>query len=387
MNTNQLLRLAGTTLIRNGDRYGVNHNVCPTSSLPAIRYHPSSEYNYREVDLMKWGYQTEYNFILNARGEELTEKRTFLPMLNHNRVVMIVSGYFEWDEKKTPKQPYAFKPKATDANSQDPDKPPVFYIAALTGKDDTLILLTREATPEIAHIHHRMPILLEEDEIDMWLNTDKYKFSQIMDKEILNESKAKWKSVEAYPIGPYINDLKNKSDQVIMTYDDHIKKLDSVGIKKFFGAKPAGANKANNGATDKDKITKNGDKEAVTKGGPELILIVKEDAKKIGQAEYTTPGEEEKQIDAKAMTTPVDAVETLSAKLSEVDTGKLTTAGNKSPTSLKRKSDAITNSKGSKESSQTLKKMKLVASDPNQKKISFKKIDSNKAMNLAYPTK
>jgi len=360
MNTNQLLRLAGTNLIRNGERFGVNHNVCPTSNLPAIRYHAAPEHNYREVDMMKWGYQTDFQFIINARGEELTEKRTFIPMLNHNRVVVMVSGFFEWDEKKEKKQPFVFKPKATDLNNQE-DKPPVFYIAALTGKDDTVILLTREATKEINVVHHRMPIFLEENEIDKWLNSDKYKFNQIFDKEILDGSKSKWSNVDFYPIGPYVNNIKNKTDQCLMSLDDHMKKLDSVGIKKFFQAKP------------KEKTASKEENKEETKESIKTVAI-KENAKDIGNEKVPTPnGESEQAIVIKlSSSTPLGNKDALKP--------------DNETSSLKRKRESITKSSKSNDISHTLKKVKL-NDEEKQKKLSVKKVSLDKAMNLAYPTK
>jgi len=84
-----------------------------------------------------------------------------------------------------------------------------------------------------------MPVLLDESEIDMLLNVDKYKFEKIFEKEIMDKKKMeKWKRIQFYPIGPYVNDIKNKTPQCLMTLEEHKKKLYEVGIKRFFGAKP-----------------------------------------------------------------------------------------------------------------------------------------------------
>lgn len=36
------------------------------------------------------------------------------------------------------------------------------------------------------------PVLLEEEEIDIWLDVEKYAFNSILDKIILNEKKEVW---------------------------------------------------------------------------------------------------------------------------------------------------------------------------------------------------
>ena len=71
---------------------------------------------------MKWGHKSPNNFIINARSEELTQKRTFLNMIN-NRCVVVMEGYFEWKEKA---EPYMFKSKNSDH----------FLVAALYSNDE-----------------------------------------------------------------------------------------------------------------------------------------------------------------------------------------------------------------------------------------------------------
>lgn len=226
-NVNQLLRLAGTNLIRNANRHQVSYNVCPTSYIPAVRHCDDAENNHRELDMMKWGYDAGFQFIINARVEELTEKKTFRPLLNSNRCVVIIEGFFEWNAKK---EPFAFKPKPTGKE----DDLPHLYVAALYAQDETVILLTREATKEISGVHHRMPVILDEDELDMWLDCKKYRFENIINKEILNPKKEKWNSLFFYQLAPYVGDIKNKTDKCLMSIEDYKKELDRVGIKRFF---------------------------------------------------------------------------------------------------------------------------------------------------------
>mmetsp|Transcript_34921 Transcript_34921/g.31450 ORF Transcript_34921/g.31450 Transcript_34921/m.31450 type:complete len:200 (+) Transcript_34921:227-826(+) len=178
--------------------------------------------------MMKWGYDAPYNFIINARVEELQEKKTFRPLLNTRRCVVIVEGYFEWNPKK---EPFCFKPKK---KSDDPEKPPHLYIAALYSADESVILLTRQSTRELDKIHHRMPVVLDEDEIDMWVDCKNYRFEDIIDREILNQKKEKWNDLYYYQLAPYVGDMKNKTEKCLMSIEDYKKELDRVGIKRFF---------------------------------------------------------------------------------------------------------------------------------------------------------
>jgi len=236
-NPRQLLRLAGTSLIRNQGKYNTGYNVTPTNYIPAIRHHSSAENNHRELDMVKWGYQAPFGqFIVNARVEEAAEKRTFRPLINTSRCVMIVQGYFEWTPKKVP---FVFHPKTQSKvvshdENDDNDKPPCIYIGALIAPDNTLILLTRESFPGFDDVHDRMPVVLDETEIDMWLDCEKYKFEKILFSEILDEKKEKWSQIGHYQTGPLVNSIKNKSEKVLQTFEEYTKELDKTGIKRFF---------------------------------------------------------------------------------------------------------------------------------------------------------
>lgn len=58
-------------------------------------------------------------------------------------------------------------------------------VAALYTDHDEVFILTRDAFGDYEKVHTRMPVLLEEDEIDLWINI-KNNFGDIIDKKILN---------------------------------------------------------------------------------------------------------------------------------------------------------------------------------------------------------
>lgn len=92
-----------------------------------------------------------------------------------NRCGIIVSGWFEWTEDK---QPYAFKRKSNDC----------VFIAGLITHENSVIILTKEAEKHISHVHHRMPLLLDEDStLDLWLDPN-LKFNDIISKILQNHT-------------------------------------------------------------------------------------------------------------------------------------------------------------------------------------------------------
>jgi putative SOS response-associated peptidase YedK len=120
---------------------------------------------------MKWGISSSSSSssggyeLSNARAETLVNRSTFKQLLASNRCVFPVNGYYEWkrsssiDDKQQSPQPYYF---------HSGDK--ILYLAALYTRDCTFTVITTNASAEIMHIHHRMPVLLDKDEALLWIN-------------------------------------------------------------------------------------------------------------------------------------------------------------------------------------------------------------------------
>ena len=100
----------------------------------------------------------------NAKIETAHEKPTFRTAWRHNRCIIPATGYYEWTGPKGSKQPHYI---TVEQNV------PVFFFAGLysTLRDgtQTATILTQDAGPEIAELHHRMPVILPGDQIERWM--------------------------------------------------------------------------------------------------------------------------------------------------------------------------------------------------------------------------
>ena len=166
-----------------------------------------------EMELMNWGLVPNWfkgeNFseiaskTTNARIETLESTPSFKGLINHQRCIIPSTGYFEWQHKGKDKLPFFVFPKAQE----------LFSMAGLYSewiqpktlrKIKTFTILTCEANSFLAEIHNskkRMPLLLEESEIDRWLNEPKINIEQV---KILSESK-----IDAHLIDKRIINSKN----------------------------------------------------------------------------------------------------------------------------------------------------------------------------------
>ena len=92
------------------------------------------------------------------------------------RVAIPAAGFYEWNQAKE---------KATfTAEDAEPGKARILYLAGFYGNfdgEDRFIILTTEADESMRDVHHRMPLILEQDEVREWI-CDDGKLSQFLRK-------------------------------------------------------------------------------------------------------------------------------------------------------------------------------------------------------------
>ncbi len=110
--------------------------------------------------LCGWGFDVSWDNkpLINARAESLSEKKTFAPLLEQ-RCLVPATGYFEWRKLEGVKY----------KNTIYPSDKAVFSMAGLID-GDRFTIITCPPSPEIAHIHNRMPVILTPQGEASWLN-------------------------------------------------------------------------------------------------------------------------------------------------------------------------------------------------------------------------
>ncbi|WP_420405521.1 SOS response-associated peptidase [Nisaea sp.] len=146
------------------------YNMAPMQRAPVIRERDGA----RHMDMLRWGLvpswasdESRAASLINARSETVAEKPAFRDAYQKRRCLVPADGFYEWRKLGREKQPYRV--------SLAGDRP--FAFAGLWERwskaaepVETFTLLTVEADPRIAHIHHRMPVMLAEDAaFEAWL--------------------------------------------------------------------------------------------------------------------------------------------------------------------------------------------------------------------------
>lgn len=109
----------------------------------------------------KWGFPgiQGKGVIFNARSESAMDKKMFCSCVESRRIIVPATRFYEWDKKKNK---YKFYRK---------DKS-VLYMAGIYNRyqeEDRFVILTTGANDSMKPVHDRMPLILEENEIEPWL--------------------------------------------------------------------------------------------------------------------------------------------------------------------------------------------------------------------------
>lgn len=137
-------------------------NVVPGKKAPVVVF----ENGQYRTQLMTWGFQFKDKYIYNARSETVLDK-PFFRMIYQKRCLVPVSGFYEWskDDKQF---------------SYELDKP--FYLAGIY-QNNHFCIITTKSNHYVKHIHHRMPLVLQDDDVMLWLSDNFQTVLQMKDYE------------------------------------------------------------------------------------------------------------------------------------------------------------------------------------------------------------
>ena len=133
----------------------------PLSAGPAAKNSPALELNE-----MHWGFPQyqKKGLLINAKAETALERRTFRENVLHRRCVIPARQFYEWDSDKN---------KVTFFRE---DRAVLFMAGFYNRFQDEVrfIILTTQANASVSPVHNRMPLVLDEGELEDWVYDDKF---------------------------------------------------------------------------------------------------------------------------------------------------------------------------------------------------------------------
>lgn len=137
-----------------------NRDVYPTDLVPVIVAGQQG----LKLTCQRWGYPGYQGkgVVFNARAESVMEKKMFHNGIRYNRAVIPAGGFYEWNQNKE---------KITFLRKDSP----VIYLAGFYSRfedGERFVILTTAANESMVKTHDRMPLILEEDQLEGWIRNN-----------------------------------------------------------------------------------------------------------------------------------------------------------------------------------------------------------------------
>jgi putative SOS response-associated peptidase YedK len=193
------------------DDWSPRYNIAPTQHIPVIRQHPKEPV--RQISTLRWGLIPHWAKdasaaanTINARSETAATKSAFRDPLKFRRCLIPADGFYE-RRRTTSKQPLCF-----EVNEGE-----LFAFAGLwDGWGDptrqwlkSCSILTTTPNAVASAVHDRMPVILDADSYDLWLDPGMTNVQII--SELLKPYDARL--MRCYPVSGRVNQVGNDDEE------------------------------------------------------------------------------------------------------------------------------------------------------------------------------
>jgi putative SOS response-associated peptidase YedK len=184
------------------------YNVAPGQDVPVVRQDTCEPK--RLLSLMRWGLIPSWSKdpkagykMINARAETIADKPAFREPLQSRRCLVPADGFYEWAKEGKAKSPFCFT-LADDS---------LFAFAGLWDRWknpngevlQTYSIITTSANALVAGAHDRMPVILEPEDYDLWLDPGFRKTEALLD--LLKPYRAEL--MRSWRVSPRVNSVQN----------------------------------------------------------------------------------------------------------------------------------------------------------------------------------
>jgi len=194
------------------DDWEPRYNIAPTQPVPVIRQHPNEPS--RQISLMRWGLIPNWarnasiaSSTINAKSETAATKPAFRDPFRFRRCLIPADGFYEWKRGGVSKQPYCF-----EVNDGE-----LFAFAGLwdgwkdpSGKwVKTCTILTTTPNAVTSTVHDRMPVILDPNSYDLWLDP------AMLNVEAISELAKPFdaRMMRCYPVSTRVNHVVNDDEE------------------------------------------------------------------------------------------------------------------------------------------------------------------------------
>lgn len=227
--TADLQRAFETDVIALDHELEADYNMAPTKLAPLVIGRRAdgaddAEPAQRELLEARWGLIPSWakdkaigSRMINARAETLAEKPSFRRAFARRRSLVPADGYYEWYTAETPaeggrpsKQPFFIRPRDGSVLAmaglhefwKDPETDT--WVVSFT-------IITTTAEDSLGHLHDRMPLFVEPDRWDDWLDPAPRPTGELLD--LLTPAAPGL--LDAYPVSTAVNNVRNGGPELV----------------------------------------------------------------------------------------------------------------------------------------------------------------------------
>lgn len=192
------------------------YNVAPTDQIPIVRVDPRD--GERELTMARWGLipfwmkQKPRVPHINARAETVHQTPLFREAFFKRRCLIPATGFYEWENTATGKQPWRFVRKDLEPFAfaglweyAKIEGEPILSTAIIVGEPNVLT----------GAVHDRMPVMLMPEDYDAWLD-------EATPVDVLRGLLRPYdpELMKAYQVSRAVNSVKNDTEECIAPIAD-----------------------------------------------------------------------------------------------------------------------------------------------------------------------
>ncbi len=207
-----------------------SYNIAPTDRAAIVLDSVKSDPPSRRVESAKWGLVPGWAKdpsigvrAFNARAEELESKPMFRAALQRRRAIVPATGYYEWKHVDGVKIPHYIHPADGSPlflaglyewwkNEALPDDDPERWLLSFT-------ILTRDSIGALGSIHDRMPLFMDPDHADAWLEPEEAGARDVLDAA-LDDAERMAATLENRVVGKAVGNSRNDGPSLIDPVDE-----------------------------------------------------------------------------------------------------------------------------------------------------------------------
>lgn len=182
------------------------YNLAPSQGAPVIRRSGTG----LSLAELRWGLipawakspaDVRYN-LFNARAEGVADKPSFRAAFRSRRALMPASGFYEWRTTDGVKQPYYIS--RTDGQ-------PLLFAALWerweSGEQEleSCTMITTEANSFMQQLHTRMPVIIEANQQQLWLEHGPAELLRPAAEDVL----------QAWPVSRAVGNVRNEGPELL----------------------------------------------------------------------------------------------------------------------------------------------------------------------------